>query len=155
MQLRNATPADQQRIAQELLVPAYEAAENREPEYSNLTEQARTDPDISYWLDDEDRVLFVAETDDGDLVGDVSGAVSPTPPIYDRPPVVYCDGLYVKPEYRRDGVATALLDRLVDWGRERDCAFFSLSVHVDNEGARQFFEDYGMRQQYHSMRMPV
>ncbi|WP_267639737.1 GNAT family N-acetyltransferase [Haloarchaeobius amylolyticus] len=155
MRYRQATADDQPRIARDLLVPAYEAAEEREPEYSNLTDQARTDPDISYWLEEDDRVLFVAETDSGDLAGNVSGAVSPTPPIYDRPPAVYCDGLYVKPEYRRAGVATDLLDRLVAWGRERDCGFFSLSVHVDNDGGKAFFEDYGMTQQYHSMRMQL
>ncbi|WP_435332952.1 GNAT family N-acetyltransferase [Haloarchaeobius sp. TZWWS8] len=155
MQLRQATADDRERIATELLVPAYEAAEDREPEYCNLTDEARTEPDIDYWLSDEDRVLIVAEADDGEFVGNVSGAVSPTPPIYDRPPAVYCDGLYVKPEFRREGVATALLDELVEWGERRGCGFFSLSVHVHNRRGREFFEAYGMDQAYRSMRLDL
>lgn len=155
MEIRRPRPDERDRVATELLVPGYEDAEAREPEYSNLTERARTDPELDHWLDDEDRILFVAVTDDGELVGTVSGAVSPTPPIYDRPPAVYCDGLYVKPAYRREGVASRLLDRLVDWGRDRGCGFFTLSVHVDNEAGKEFFESYGMATAYHSMRMEV
>lgn len=155
MEIREPRPDEHDRIGTELLRPGYLDAEAREPEYCNLTEQARTSPGLDDWLDEDDRVLLVAVTDDGELVGSISGAVSPTPPIYDRPPVVYCDGLYVRPEHRREGVATDLLDRLVDWGRERGCGFFTLSVHVDNDGAAAFFEDYGMEQAYRSMRTSI
>ncbi len=33
----------------------------------------------------------------------------------------YADGLYVKPAWRRHGIARALVQRGIDWLRERDC----------------------------------
>ena len=48
-------------------------------------------------------------------------------------------GMWVAAQYRRKGVATALVDAVVAWARERGSAGISLSVAEDNTAAATLF----------------
>lgn len=139
MHVREATSADADALVSELLVPSYRASERVDSEFNRLDEDALETADPSYWLDEDDRVLFVAVEDD-DLIGHVSGVIVDEPPIYERDQRVHIDGLYVITEYRRQGVATALIDRIEQWARTRSCDYLGVAVHVDNEAARRLYE---------------
>lgn len=49
------------------------------------------------------------------------------------------DELWVDPAHRGNGIASALLDRAEDWGRERGAERATLHVDVDNESARALY----------------
>jgi len=49
----------------------------------------------------------------------------------------------VVPEYRRKGVASALLGRLAEWFGERDALRVCVDVSPDNEAARAFYRRHG------------
>ena len=140
MQTREATPADAQTVKSELLVPGFRETTAADPGFSELDEDGVADVDVSRWLDDDDRVLFVAESD-GDLVGHISGGRHDSPPIYTRGARTHVDGLYVKPDYRREGVASALFDRIEEWATERGCEYIGVSAHVDNDAAVEMYDD--------------
>jgi GNAT superfamily N-acetyltransferase len=118
MRIREATPADAQTVKDELLVPGYRETAAVAPAYSELDEEGVAASSVDRWLDDDERVLFVAETG-GDLAGYVSGGRHESPPIYARGPYTNVDGLYVKPAYRRDGLASRRLDRIEAWAADR------------------------------------
>jgi GNAT superfamily N-acetyltransferase len=65
------------------------------------------------------QIVFVAETPDGKVVG--SGAADARPIWFERKPVqaVHLHSLLVHPDFRRHGVATALVQRRVQWAREQ------------------------------------
>lgn len=142
MQIREATSEDAQTVKTELLVPGYRETTAVDPEFSELDEDGVADVDVDRWLDDDDRVLFVAEREgDAELVGHVSAGRHDSPPIYARGPYANVDGLYVKPANRRAGVAAALFDRVEAWARDRDCERIAVSAHVDNDAAVAMYDE--------------
>lgn len=150
MDIRVPSDDEREAVAARLLRPAYRDAEARDPEFSALDEAVVEAEDCSRWLDDGDRTIFVAY--DPVPIGNVSGGVSSSPPLYDRGPNCYVDGLYVVPERRREGIAGDLLDRIAEWAESQGCERLSLSVHVDNDTALGFYEDHGFEPKFHSLR---
>jgi GNAT superfamily N-acetyltransferase len=140
MRIREATPADAQTVKDELLVPGYRETAAVAPAYSELDEEGVAASSVDRWLDDDERVLFVAETG-GDLAGYVSGGRHESPPIYARGPYTNVDGLYVKPAYRRDGLASRRLDRIEAWAADRGCEFVGVSAHVANDPVVELYDD--------------
>lgn len=47
-------------------------------------------------------------------------------------PVLYLEGIYVRPEARRRGIAHALCSAAGAWGRERGCREFASDVYPDD-----------------------
>jgi GNAT superfamily N-acetyltransferase len=141
MQIREATPDDAQTVKQDLLVPGFRESAAVDPAFSELDEDGVADAGIDRWLDDDTRVLFVAETDDGELAAHISGDRHDSVPIYARGAYASVDGLYVKPEYRREGLASRLFDRIEDWAADRGCEHVGVSAHVDNEAAVELYDD--------------
>jgi GNAT superfamily N-acetyltransferase len=142
MQIREATADDAQTVKTELLVPGYRETTAVDPGFSELDEDGVADVDVERWLDDDDRVLFVAEREgDAELVGHISAGRHDSPPIYARGPYANVDGLYVKPANRRVGVAAALFDRVEAWARDRDCERVAVSAHVDNDVAIEMYDE--------------
>lgn len=155
MQIRKSRPDEHDRIGKQLLWPAFEEAAENDPEFNALATDARKEAgDPTYWTDHDDRVLFVAVRDDT-LLGNVSGFTSTSPPLYARGDTAYCDGLYVRPTYRREGVATALFERFNDWGAEQECDYLGVSVHVDRKPAASFYDAIGFETKFLSLRRPL
>jgi aminoglycoside 6'-N-acetyltransferase I len=53
-------------------------------------------------------------------------------------PVGYLEGIYVEPEYRRRGIARALLRRCEQWAQEKGCAEFASDCELDNRESITF-----------------
>jgi aminoglycoside 6'-N-acetyltransferase I len=47
-------------------------------------------------------------------------------------PVVFLEGIWVEPEARRRGIASALVQVVEAWGREHDCREFASDALADN-----------------------
>jgi ribosomal protein S18 acetylase RimI-like enzyme len=103
-------------------------------------------------LADDDQLVRLAVTgatddtrgiDPADLVGYVTAERKVSPPVFARGDRVNVGELYVREGHRGTGLADRLLDRAVAWGREHGCERVSLSVNVDNERARAFYERRG------------
>lgn len=93
-------------------------------------------------FDDDDAATFVAD-DGGDLIGYVALSRSEPAPVFDRGPTGEIGEVYVRPECRGEGVATALLDRAHEWAAARGCERTALSVNVANEAARSLYDGQG------------
>ncbi|MEW6570440.1 MAG: ribosomal protein S18-alanine N-acetyltransferase [Nitrospirota bacterium] len=53
--------------------------------------------------------------------------------------------LAVRPEFRRTGIATALMKDVIDKLKKKDCGFVYLEVRVSSMGARRFYERLGFK----------
>ena len=53
--------------------------------------------------------------------------------------------LAIHPDFRRQGIATALMKEIMDKSRERGCRFFYLEVRASNIGAKTFYERFGFK----------
>lgn len=58
----------------------------------------------------------------------------------------YIDNVAVFPQYRRRGVARALLDRLTGTAKARGASFVTLEARVSNAGAVALYEGLGFRE---------
>ncbi len=87
--------------------------------------------------------VFVAERDDGELVGRLSVGRDPHPASTHVADV----GLMVSLDARREGVGTALLQAAVDWAREAGIRKLELHVFPWNEGAIALYDSFGFERE--------
>ena len=87
--------------------------------------------------------VFVAERDDGTLVGRLSIGRDPHPASTHVADV----GLMVALGARRQGVGTALLQAAVDWAREAGVRKLELHVFPWNEAAIKLYESFGFERE--------
>ncbi len=84
---------------------------------------------------------------DGKLVGIALCDHNTKPTI----PLGFVRKLYVRPEYRMQGVATSMFDFLRERLKELGMEGFKLGVVVNNEKALKFYHDYGLTEVEHIM----
>ena len=87
--------------------------------------------------------VFVAERDDGTLVGRLSVGRDPHPASTHVADV----GLMVAVDARRQGVGTALLRAAVDWAREAGVRKLELHVFPWNEAAIALYDAFGFERE--------
>jgi aminoglycoside 6'-N-acetyltransferase I len=58
-------------------------------------------------------------------------------------PVLFLEGIYVRPENRREGVAQALCEAVAAWGREAGCTEFASDALIDNLASHAFHAALG------------
>jgi aminoglycoside 6'-N-acetyltransferase I len=61
----------------------------------------------------------------------------------DTSPVGYVEGLYVEPEYRKQGIASELVRMGETWSRERGCSEYGSDTELSNVDSQNFHERYG------------
>ena len=63
-----------------------------------------------------------------------------------------CMDLYVSPFYRKQGVATELLNSIKGWAKKRELDFIEIKVLVGNNNAIRLYERESYSEVYHTMR---
>jgi len=57
--------------------------------------------------------------------------------------VGYIEGLYVKPEFRRKGIAEKLIDHAKEWSKKFDCSELASDCVLDNDANQAFHTGVG------------
>jgi len=58
-------------------------------------------------------------------------------------PVGYIEGIYVKPEFRRKGIAEQLIDHAKEWSVKYGCAELASDCALENTASQSFHKDVG------------
>ena len=61
-------------------------------------------------------------------------------------PVGYLEGIFVRPEYRKQGCAGALLAACESWANEKGCSEFASDCELTNTQSLQFHLNVGFRE---------
>ncbi len=64
----------------------------------------------------------------------------------DSSPVGYLEGIFVKEEYRRQGIAKKLLAVCQDWAKEQGCTEFASDCELVNEDSLKFHMKLGFEE---------
>ena len=97
------------------------------------------------------RAVFIAEQDDGEIIGMVVGRIYRTLKAvgYERQASV--SNLYVAEHCRKCGCGKRLIDALTDWFIEREVSGITLSIYRENTLARDMHLKNGFQDQLISM----
>ncbi|MFQ3294702.1 MAG: ribosomal protein S18 acetylase RimI-like enzyme [Halobacteriales archaeon] len=151
MEIRPLRQDEGAELIDDLWLPFAEEMAEIDP-YNELADDARKHA-FSYRRErlQDDDVATVVAVASGELAGYVEGEYRDPPPVFAREPEVYVEGVYVRPDYRREGLAENLMDRIEKWAVERECQRVSLDVNVANETAKKLYEDRGYSVKRHRM----
>lgn len=61
-------------------------------------------------------------------------------------PVAYVEGIYVKDEYRKQGVGTALIQYAEQWALEQRCVELASDALIENTASYEFHTKIGFRE---------
>ncbi len=96
---------------------------------------------------DPDQVAFVAEGEDGRLLGFVEASIRRD---YvdgcDTSPVAFGEGAFILPEWRGTGVGRALVEAVAEWGRARGCSELASNALLENTASHAFHEAVGFEE---------
>ena len=141
--IRNAEPSDAEQLTR------LAAAVSAEPEgwLISVAGEWRSAGDERRYLKALRRyphaAVFVAERDDGSIVGRLSIGRDPHPASTHVADV----GLMVATDARRQGVGTAMLEAAVGWAREAGVRKVELHVFPWNEAAIKLYEAFGFERE--------
>jgi aminoglycoside 6'-N-acetyltransferase I len=64
----------------------------------------------------------------------------------DSRPVGFLEGIYVKPEFRKQGIARQLVEFAKKWAVENGCTEFASSCLIENDVSRKFHNNVGFKE---------
>jgi ribosomal protein S18 acetylase RimI-like enzyme len=99
------------------------------------------------FLGSEDRAAFIALVDD-QIVGYITVYVQTQAPNWKVKRIGQISGLMVAQGYRRQGIASQLLARAVNFFRERELRYYTMFTAVGNQGGLEFYRANGMEPLY-------
>jgi ribosomal protein S18 acetylase RimI-like enzyme len=144
MNIRQARPEESEEISRELWLPLAREMEDVS-DYNRL----REDFDIQEVVDhkrekitEEEGFFFVAEEGD-QLIGFVTGEVKESVPVFSRGEKLKINELFVKERFRRNGVASMMLEKLERKARKRGCSTVELDVNKENRSAQELYRSKG------------
>lgn len=92
------------------------------------------------FLNQPNHILCIAVAE-GLVVGQARAAILQHP---DKAPELFVDNVGVTPAFQRRGVATQLLEAVMQAGRAHECAEIWVSTEPDNEPARALYRSLGL-----------
>ena len=143
MEIRQASRDDAVAIVENLWLPfAQEMAEL--DDYNALADDPREDA-VDHRREKLSQANYCVKiaVEDDTFVGFASAEVQPSAPVFERGSTLAISEAYVQPEWRHQGIASALLDAIEAWGSQREYETVSLTVNTDNHTAKAFYEDWG------------
>ena len=61
-------------------------------------------------------------------------------------PVGYLEGIFVKPEYRKQGIARKMVEFAKEWSAENGCTELASDCLIENDDSRKFHNRIGFRE---------
>ncbi len=61
-------------------------------------------------------------------------------------PTGYLEGIYVEPQYRKNGIGHKLVLAAINWSKEQGCIEFASDVEMHNIESQKFHEAIGMKE---------
>jgi ribosomal protein S18 acetylase RimI-like enzyme len=96
---------------------------------------------LTAYLAEANHHMIVA-VKNGEVVGQIRAMIHKHP---DRPDELYIDNLGVTPSSQRQGIATKLLNAMLELGKNAGCEDAWLATEQDNTQAKGFYETYGIK----------
>jgi ribosomal protein S18 acetylase RimI-like enzyme len=90
---------------------------------------------LAAYLADSSNLMIIASAH-GEIIGQVAAVIHCHP---DKPTELYIDEVGVTPRYRRQGIATKMMEEMMRWGEEQGCQEAWVGTEPDNAPARALY----------------
>ena len=92
-------------------------------------------------INNENACILVAKSDEI-IIGYVYGFIQDNGRVFDKK-IAQLDAIFVKKEYRGNGIAKSLIQELTKWANEQGASYIELSVCNENEKAIYLYKNEG------------
>ena len=110
--------------------------------------------DLAYLIESPIAEVIVAETN-GEVAGSGYALIKEAKPYLKHTHYAYLGFMYVKPEYRGQGINKAILEALKQWAFGKGIREIRLEVYEDNMVAKKAYEKAGFKGNLLEMRMAL
>jgi GNAT superfamily N-acetyltransferase len=110
--------------------------------------------DLIHLIESPIAEVVVAEID-GEFVGSGYALIKEAKPYLKHTHYAYLGFMYVKPQYRRQGINKAILEALKKWAISRNIREIRLEVYDENIVAKSAYEKVGFKANLLEMRMEL
>lgn len=108
---------------------------------SNINENYRVQEFYEKLIDSDNKIILVARDNDT-ILGYVYGFIQDNGNLFNNT-IAQLDALFVKEQYRGNGIARSLMNEFINWAEEKGAAYIELSVCKDNTNAINLYENEG------------
>lgn len=108
---------------------------------SNINENYKVQEFYEKLIDNEDKIILVARDNDI-ILGYVYGFIQDNGNLFNNK-IAKLDALFVKEQYRGNGIARSLMNEFINWAREKEVAYLELSVCKGNTNAINLYKNEG------------
>ncbi len=86
--------------------------------------------------------IIVAKSESNNIMGYGFGFIVNYGNVYDNK-VSQLDAIYIKPEYRKRGIARKIIQHFTKWSKDNKVSYIELKVCVNNSSAIKLYENEG------------
>ena len=108
---------------------------------SNINENYKVQEFYEKLIDSDNKIILVARDNDT-ILGYVYGFIQDNGNLFNNK-IAKLDALFVKEQYRGNGIARSLIREFINWARENKVAYIELSVCKDNTNAINLYKNEG------------
>lgn len=94
-----------------------------------------------FW-EKEDSCIIVAKDENNNILGYGFGFIMNYGNVYDNK-VSQLDAVYIKPEYRKKGIARQIIQYFTEWSKRNEVSYIELKVCNNNSKAIELYEKEG------------
>ncbi len=102
----------------------------------------------------EDNILLIAKKEE-DVIGYAYCKINELPGGQIISKVTLLDGIFVEEKYRKQKVATKLINECKNWSAEIGATYFEIKVTSENINALKLYEQIGFKDFEHKMRIEL
>ena len=108
---------------------------------NNINEKYKVKNFYEKYIENKDMCILVAKQNDT-ILGYIYGYIQDNGTLLNKI-VAQLDALFVKQEYRGNGIAKKLMNEFYNWAKKKEAAYIELSVCKDNSNAIDLYENEG------------
>ncbi|MCR5145832.1 MAG: GNAT family N-acetyltransferase, partial [Clostridia bacterium] len=108
---------------------------------SNINENYEVKNFYEQYIENENMCILVAKENEN-YMGYIYGFIQENGNLFNNK-IAQLDALFVKEQYRGNGIAKSLMKEFINWSKEKGATYVELSVCKDNTNAISLYEDEG------------
>jgi GNAT superfamily N-acetyltransferase len=97
------------------------------------------------WINESNSILLVAEIENHNIKEEGKKPIAIAHGILIPEKTIWIEGIRVNPEYRKQKLATNLINRILDYGRKKEAAYSAAIVSIKNEASKEVMKKSGYK----------